>query len=113
MRASIWLVTFAINTLLIALLFSGLWRPFGLPVAAVVFPAFLAYAVLTLFFLKCPVCRTVTSGWWISGEGFFSIYFFAPFANPGRCSRCSLSFHRNTFWDDFRADRRQWRRDNP
>lgn len=113
MRFSIWLTTFGLNTILLGLMVSSLWEPFGVP-AAVQFPmVFVSYAVLGLFYLRCPVCRTLTSGWWITGEGMFAMYFFAPLMNPGRCNRCSLSFHRNAFWDDFRADRRQWRRDHP
>ena len=113
MRFSIWLTTFGLNIFLLVLMVSSLWQPFGVSVAIQLPVVFAVYAVLTLWYLRCPVCRTYTSGWWVCGEGLFSIYFFAPFASPGRCSRCSLSFHRNAFWDDFRADRRRWRLDNP
>lgn len=113
MRVSIWLTTFTLNALLIVLFVSSLWEPFGVPME-IQFPiAFVAYAAIYLWYLRCPVCRTFTSGWWIAGEGISSIYFFAPFANPGRCNRCGLSFHRNEFGDDMRALRRRWRLDNP
>lgn len=113
MRLSIWLTTFGVNTILLGLMVSSLWEPFGVP-AAVQFPVVLvAYAVFGLFYLRCPVCRSSTSGWWICGEGLFSIYFFAPFANPGRCNRCGLGFHRHGFGDDVKDLRRRWRLDNP
>lgn len=113
MRVSIWLTTFALNTILIVLFVSSLWEPFGVPVAIQLPVVFFIYGALTLWYLRCPVCRTFTSGWWITGEGLVSIYFFAPFANPGRCSRCGLSFHRHGFGDDVKDFRRRWRLDNP
>lgn len=113
MRISIWLTTFALDALLIILFVSSIWEPFGVPVEIQAPLVFVVYAAVGLWYLKCPVCRTFTSGWWISGEGFFSIYFFAPFANPGRCNRCGLSFHKHGFGDDVRELRRHWRLDNP
>ena len=113
MRISIWLATFVLSNGLFALFVSSLWEPFGVPMTIQLPVAFAAYAALNLWYLRCPVCRTFTSGWWISGEGLFSIYFFAPFANPGRCNRCGLSFHRHGFGDEVKDLRRRWRLDNP
>lgn len=113
MRVSIWLTTFALNALLLVLLVSSFWQPFGVPSGVQALVVFAVYAALNSCYLRCPVCQTLTSGWWLSGEGLFSIYFFAPFANPGRCNRCGLSFHRHGFGDDMQDARRRWRLDNP
>lgn len=113
MRLSIWLTTFVINTSFIVLLVSSLWEPFGVSFAIQAPVVFLTYGSLVLWCLRCPVCRTLTSGWWRGGEGRFSLYAFAPFLNPGRCSRCGLGFHRYGFGEDFRERRRRWRLDNP
>ncbi len=113
MRFSIWLTTFATNTILIVLLVSSFWVPFGVPPAIQLPVVFLVYAALNFLCFRCPVCRTFTFGWWLAGDGVFSLYFSAPFANPGRCNRCGLSFHRHTFGDDLKDLRRRWRLDNP
>jgi hypothetical protein len=113
MRFSIWLTTFLINTLMLGLFVSSIAEPFGLTFGVQALGTMLVYLPVYLFYLRCPVCHTLTTGWRVAGEGFFALYLFAPLMNPGRCSRCSLSFHRNTFRDDFAADRRRWRLDNP
>lgn len=113
MRFSIWLTTFLINTLMLALFVSSIFEPFGLPFWVQALGAMLAYLPLNLFYLRCPICRTLTSGWWMAGDGLFALYFFAPLMNPGKCSRCGLSFHRHTFGDALHEGRRRWRLDNP
>ena len=51
MRFSIWLMTFGLNTILLGLMVSSLWEPFGVPAAVQLVVVFVAYAVLGLFYL--------------------------------------------------------------